>query len=248
MRTRRLDRPLAVRLTVLAVFVVVVIVLALVIDLPSVDELRRQYSGTGLLGAVGFSVVYALLSLLPLPATVFTIAAGAVFGLSRGVPIVVLGASLGAVLAFYLGRLLGRDVVQRFTGARVETLDALLARRGFWAVLTARLIPIVPFIALNYLSGLTALRMSAYLPATVLGILPATVAYVAVGAYGTEPGSWPFLTALGALVLLTLGGVLANRVRRRRGAQSARRAGSAPDPAPAERGEHRGGAVGETAV
>lgn len=245
MRTRRLDGPLALRLTLLVVFVVLVIVLAVLIDVPSVGELRQQYAGTGLLGALAFSVVYALLSLLPLPTTVFTIAAGAVFGLFPGVPIVMLGASLGSVLAFYLGRLLGRDAVQRFTGTRAEALDTLLARRGFWAVLTARLIPIVPFIALNYLSGLTALRMSAYLPATVVGIVPATLAYVAVGAYGTEPGSWPFLTALAALVLLTVVGVLANRVRRRSDAEPA---GSASDPAPTERDEQRGGTVGETAV
>ena len=217
---RRFDRLLVIRLTLLVVLAIAVVVLALVIDVPGIDELRRQYGKTGVLGALAFSVVYALLSLLPLSATVFTIAAGAVFGLARGVPIVVAGAGLGALLAFYLGRLLGRDVVQRFTGARVETLDALLLRRGFWAVLTARLIPIVPFTALNYLSGLTALRLSAYLPATVVGILPATVAYVAVGAYGTQPGSWPFLSAVGALLVLTAGGVIANRVRQRRAARS----------------------------
>lgn len=74
-----------------------------------------------------------------------------------------LGATVGAVAAFYLGRLLGRDAVQHFTGARLQTLDRYLARRGFWAVLAARLVPIVPFNALNYLSGLTAVRASSYL-------------------------------------------------------------------------------------
>ncbi|MGI9093160.1 MAG: TVP38/TMEM64 family protein, partial [Mycobacteriales bacterium] len=156
------------------------------------------------------------LSLLPLPATVFTLAAGAVFGLARGLPIVVLGATLGAMAAFYLGRVLGRDVVQHFTGARLQTLDRYLARRGFWAVLAARLVPIVPFNARNYLSGLTAVRASSYLFATILSILPGTTADVAVGTYGNQPGSLPFIAALGALLLLTVVGVSVTRRRRHR--------------------------------
>ena len=202
------------RLAGLAVLVVIAVVLAVIIDVPSVTTLRREYSGTGLTGALGFALVYAALSLLPLPATVFTLAAGAVFGLARGLPIVVLGATLGAVAAFYLGRVLGRDAVQHFTGARLATLDRYLTRRGFRAVLAARLVPVVPFTGLNYLSGLTGVRASSYLLATAIGILPGTTAYVAAGAYGNHPGSLPFLTAISALLLLTIVGVLVSRRRR----------------------------------
>lgn len=147
-----------------------------------------------------------------------TIAAGAAFGLARGLLIVLVGAAVGAGCAFYLGRILGRDAVQHFTGARLQAVDAFLARRGFWAGLAARLIPIVPFNALNYLSGLTAVRARSYLAATALGILPGTTAYVAVGAYGDRPGSWPFLAALGGLLLLTVVGVVGSRIRSRRAA------------------------------
>lgn len=203
------------RLAGLAILVAAAVLVAVFVDVPGIAELRRQYAGTGLLGALGFALVYALLSLLPLPAAVFTLAAGAVFGLARGLPIVVLGATLGALAAFYLGRVLGRDAVQHFTGTRLQTLDRYLARRGFWAVLAARLVPIVPFAALNYLSGLTAVRASSYLLATILGILPGTTAYVAVGAYGNQPGSLPFLTAVGALILLAVIGVAVSRRQHR---------------------------------
>lgn len=204
------------RLIGLAVLMVAAVLLAVFVHVPSVTELRREYSGTGLLGALGFALVYAALSLLPLPAAVFTLAAGAAFGLARGLPIVVLGATIGAAAAFYLGRVLGRDAVQHFTGARLQTLDRYLTRRGFWAVLAARLVPIVPFTGLNYLSGLTGVRASSYLLATVIGILPGTAAYVAVGAYGDQPGSLPFLAALGALLLLTVIGVVVSHRRRAR--------------------------------
>lgn len=209
-----------IRLAVLAVLATGATLTALTIDVPSVEQLRERYAGTGLWGIVGFAAVYALLSLLPLPAAAFTVAAGAVFGLPRGLPVVLLGAVTGATCAFYLGRVLGRDAVQQFTGTRLQTLDAFLARRGFWALLTARLIPVVPFIALNYLSGLTALRPASYLAATALGILPGTTAYVAVGAYGSKPGSWPFLAALAALLLLSAVGIAGSR-RRSRGTSDA---------------------------
>lgn len=206
------------RLAALAVVAALAIAVAVAVDVPGIEQLRQSYAGTGLLGGLAFAALYAALSLLPLPAVVLTIAAGAVFGLARGLPIVLLGATVGAGCAFYLGRFLGRDAVQHFTGARLKTVDAFLARRGFWAVLVARLIPIVPFNALNYLSGLTAVRARSYLAATVLGILPGTTAYVAVGAYGDRPGSWPFLAALGALLLLSAIGVIGSRVRARRAA------------------------------
>lgn len=87
-----------------------------------------------------------------------------------------------------------------------ERLDALVLRHGPATVLVARLIPVVPFTAVNYGSGLTAVGFRAYVLGTAVGIVPGTVAYVAVGAYGTQPTSWPFLTAAGALAALTLGG------------------------------------------
>lgn len=204
------------RLTGLVVLIVSVVVLAVLLGIPSLGQLRQQFAGAGLFDAIGFAALYAAVSLLPLPATVLTIAAGAVFGIARGLPIVIVGASAGALVAFYLGRVLGRDAVQRMTGTRLQTVDALMARRGFWTVLTLRLIPVVPFNALNYLSGLTAVRPSTYLAATVLGIVPAATAYVAAGAYGARPGSWPFLTALAALALLSIGGIVAKRRRRTR--------------------------------
>ncbi len=209
------------RLGALAVLAVAVIVVTVFIGVPDVAELRRHFAGAGLLGALGFALVYAALSLLPLPASVITVAAGAMFGLARGLPVVILGATLGAMVAFYLGRVLGRDAVQRFTGARLQAVSRYLERRGFWAVLVARLVPIVPFSALNYLSGLTAVRPLSYLIATILGIVPGSTVYVAVGAYGNQPGSMPFLTALGALTLLTAVGVVIAR-RRRRGAADER--------------------------
>ncbi len=205
---------LVLRLAAFAALVVAAAVVALVVGVPSTSQVRTTVDGWGWWAEVAFVGLYAVVTLTPLPKTVFTLAAGAVLGLAGGLPAVLVGAMLGALTAFFLGRLLGREAVQRLTGARVDRLDALLARRGLAAVLAARLVPVVPFTAMNYVAGLTALRLRDYVVGTAVGILPATTAYVTIGAYGSEPGSWPVLASVGALVLLTGGGALVTWRRR----------------------------------
>lgn len=85
-------------------------------------------------------------------------------------------------------------------------MDALLRRRGLLAVIGVRLIPVLPFTAINYAAGLTAVGTRDYVMGTAVGIVPGTVAWVALGSYGTEPASWPFAAAVAALVLLSAGG------------------------------------------
>lgn len=218
-------RAAVLRLVALVVLVAAALALAQLIGIPSIDGLRARFEPWGWWGAAAYAGLYAVATLSPLPKAVFSLGAGALFGLVPGVGVVVVGACAGAVLAFCLARALGREGVHRLTGLRGDRLDARLARRGFLTVLVLRLVPVVPFTVVNYLAGVTSLRVSVFLSATVLGILPTTTAYVALGAYGSQPGSWPFWTALTSVVVLTAGGGVA-ALRERR--QEAGRLPSAP--------------------
>ncbi len=128
---------------------------------------------------------------------------------------VYLGALLGAAASFALGRALGREAVERFTGARVARLDAAIGRRGLTAVLGARLVPVIPFTLINYGAGLTSVRRRDYAIGTAVGILPGSAAYVALGAFGWELGPW-FWVALSVVGVLLIGGVVAGILVRRR--------------------------------
>ncbi|WP_219418704.1 TVP38/TMEM64 family protein [Pseudonocardia nigra] len=77
-----------------------------------------------------------------------------------------------------------------------------------------RLVPMLPFNALNYACGLTAVRFRDYLLGTAAGILPGATAYVAIGAFGATPGSAPFLLGVGGLAVLALAGLVLARRRR----------------------------------
>lgn len=192
---------------VFVVFVAVAVAVGFAIDVPSVDELRARVDDAGLLGAVLFALAYGAITLTPAPKAVLSIAAGALFGFWQAIPLVLLGAMLGATVAFVLGRALGRDAVEKYVGTRIDRVDALLTERGLPAVIAVRLIPVIPFTAINYASGLTGLRTRDYLLGTAIGMLPGIAAYVAIGAYGVELDGRLWI-AVGALGGLSLAGIV----------------------------------------
>ena len=126
---------------------------------------------------IAFVVVYSVATALALPGSLLTIAGGAAFGFGWGAVLNTLGANVGANAAFGLARGLGRDGVARIGGSRIAGLDKATAEHGFLGLLVLRLIPLVPFNALNFGSGLTAMRWRHYAIATVIGILPGTLVY-----------------------------------------------------------------------
>lgn len=203
------------RLALLTGLLVSGVVLARWIGIPDPDALRSSISTSGLPGVAAFVVGYVICSLLVVPKGVLSIAAGLAWGLLPGVGLVMVGALLGAIAAFWLGRWLGRDTVARLAGKHLDRLDDLVDRHGVAAIVVVRLIPVIPFTVINYAAGLTAIRFGPYLLGTALGIIPGTFAYVALGAYGTEPGSWEFAAAVAAFLALTVIGAIAARRHRR---------------------------------
>jgi len=138
------------------------------------------------------------------------------------------GATAGATAAFLIGRRLGRDDLQAIAGRHLGRLDSLLERQGFLAVLYLRLIPVVPFNALNYAAGVTGVRLRDYVAATAIGIIPGTYAYAALGSTIDRPSSPQFWAAVALLVVLAVGAPLVGRWLSRRRA----RASGAPAPTP----------------
>lgn len=205
------------RLALLFVLLVAAGVVALLVDLPSAAEMRTLVDSSGAVAPIVFVAVYALVTLAPLPKNILSALAGAVFGFAYGSLLVYLAALVGAGVAFALGRALGRDAVESLTGRRVAKVDELLTRRGLLAVIAARLVPVLPFTAINYSAGLTAIRFRDFALGTAIGIIPGTLAYVALGSFAWEPTSWRFEVAAGVLLLLTLGGLLVAWHRRRAG-------------------------------
>ena len=128
-------------------------------------------------GPVVFVLVYAIWVSLALPAIVVTGAASLLFPVLPAVASIVVGASIGAVIAFLMARFAGRDFVARMLRGRVAAWDDGLARNGFLFVLYSRLL-YVPFTYYNFAAGLTKVSLRDFFWGTFLGVIPGTFIWV----------------------------------------------------------------------
>lgn len=147
------------------------------------ETLAGRIDGYGKWGPIVLMGLMALAVLIgPIPTFPVTIASGLAFGPVGGVCYSVLGALLGAIMAFCIARFVGREGMARFLQGHVSFCGACSDRLLFGVVLTARLLPVVSFALVSYAAGLTAMRLPAYALATLIGMLPATIVYVLFGA------------------------------------------------------------------
>ena len=114
-------------------------------------------------------------------AAVFSVAAGAVFGLFLGSVIVSFSSTIGASLAFLSSRYLFRDFVTNKYKKFVEKVNKGVEREGSYYLFTLRLIPVFPFFVINLVMGLTNMPLKKYYWVSQLGMLPATIVYVNAG-------------------------------------------------------------------
>lgn len=140
-------------------------------------------------------------TLLP-PIGVLSLTAGLAFGPVIGFLAIMAGAMIGTSLTFLIGRRLGRGFVEKRLKGKFKSLDEALERRGFATVLFFRVVPIVPYEVLNYVSGLSKIRFLDYALSTFLGLLPGAAVAAFFGDSLTQPFSPKFIAAVGALVLL----------------------------------------------
>lgn len=144
--------------------------------------------GLGVWAPIAFIVLYALACVLAIPASLFTLGGGFLFGFVWGSVYVVVGAMFGAVAAFLVGRYLARDwVAKRIEGhGKFKVIDEAIGREGWKIVLLLRLAPVFPYAVLNYGFALTRVSLRHYTFATAIGIIPAMLAFVYFGTLATD--------------------------------------------------------------
>jgi uncharacterized membrane protein YdjX (TVP38/TMEM64 family) len=148
--------------------------------------LRGSLEAIARLGPWGpalFVLVYVLATVLLIPGSALTLGAGAVFGVGWGSLYVSIASTLGATVAFLVGRYLARDwVAKKIEGnANFAAIDRAVADEGWKIVGLTRLSPVFPFTLLNYAFGLTRVKLSDYINASWIGMMPGTVMYVYLG-------------------------------------------------------------------
>ena len=149
----------------------------------------------------------------PLPAFVLAFANGLAFGAFWGGVLSLGSATLAAAISFWLARALGRGPVEALAGkAGLESADRWFERWGAYAILVARLVPVLSFDVISFAAGLTHVRFGGFLATTAVGAAPATFVYSYLGERAPQY-VWVLLVAFGIVVA---GAVVAAVVRRRR--------------------------------
>jgi uncharacterized membrane protein YdjX (TVP38/TMEM64 family) len=212
------------RLAAFAALVVGALVLAVALGLGErLADLRDLIDDLGALGPLVFIAVYVVAVVAAVPASLLTVAAGALFGAVLGSAVVVVAATVGACIAFLIARRFARDAAADWLGGHpgAARVEGLVAEHGAGAVALTRLVPVIPFSLLNYAFGLTRVPFPTYALWTAICIVPGTVLYVVGGdAVGTglAEGMVPvaLVVALAAAAAALAGLVVYARRRLRR--------------------------------
>lgn len=155
-------------------------------DLLDGELLRQRLADAGAWAPVAFVALYGLATVLFLPGSVLTLAAGALFGPLLGALYSLAGATLGAALAFAIARHLAGEWVSRRAGGRLRRLMDGVEAEGWRFVAFVRLVPLFPFNLVNYAFGLTRVGLVPYVLTSLVAMAPGALAYAWLGHAGHE--------------------------------------------------------------
>ena len=205
------------RVASLAIAVLIVFVFVASSGSLSSDRVRDAVDPLGAAAVPVFVAVSALLTCALFPGPLLAGASGLLFGTALGTPVAITAATLGAVLAFSIARFVAHDAVETLAGTRLAPLQGWIERRGFWAVLYARIVPGMPYSLVNYAAGLSRVALPTFAAATAIGVAPRAFAYTALGGSLDDLTSPEAIVAFGALVVMALVGLVLLRGERNRG-------------------------------
>jgi len=174
-----------------------------------------------------YLLTYILMAALSFPnAAIQTVTGGLLFGTLLGCVLTVVGATTGAALLLLAARSVLGDILRRRGGRTLEVVRDRLRQDGFSYLLALRLVPLVPFWAVNLAAAVCGMRLHTFVPATVLGIIPASFVMSSIGsgvggvlAEGSTPNLSVLLAPRIVLPLLALAvlSLLPPLLRRRSG-------------------------------
>jgi len=155
MTARQLSRP---RTVATVVGITVLVAVALLVPLPTPVQMRDWAESAGPWFPLAFLMAHIVVTVAPVPRTAFTLAAGLLFSPLLGVAIAVVASTASAIIAMLLVRAAGWQLNRLVRHKSIDTVDERLRERGWLAIVSLRLIPAVPFSAINYAAGASTVR------------------------------------------------------------------------------------------
>ncbi len=146
------------------------------------DTLVEYREANPLLTILIYAGIYISCTAASIPgALVLTLLGGAIFGFAVGSAVVLVSATIGATIAFLVARYLFEDLVANKMGERVAKIRESFKKEGALYLFSMRLVPVIPFFAINLLMGLTSIRTTVFFIASLIGMAPGTMVFVNAG-------------------------------------------------------------------
>jgi uncharacterized membrane protein YdjX (TVP38/TMEM64 family) len=176
---------------VISIIALILGVFLIMRTLPVGEGITRMEAWIESLGGWGpamFALIYVIAAVAMIPGGLLTIAAGAIFGLLWGFIAVSIGSTIGAALAFLIGRYFARNTVKEQTAKypKFAAVDRAIDEGGWRIIAMLRLVPLFPFNVGNYLLGLTPVKFWHYVLASWIAMMPGTLVYVYLGHVGRK--------------------------------------------------------------
>ncbi|WAM31875.1 TVP38/TMEM64 family protein [Caldicellulosiruptor naganoensis] len=172
--------------------------------------IKQYISHFGIWAPMAFLILYSIKSfIIFIPAGIFMLAAGLTFGTFLGSLILVVGTLLSSTVGFVFARYFGKDYVQKkLQNTKFSNLGSKIAQKGFLIILLLRLVPILPYDAINYICGLSKIKYKDFILATLIGTVPACFLYAYLGENLLKPFSKGFYFSVALVILISLTPVL----------------------------------------
>jgi phospholipase D1/2 len=162
-----------------AIVLFIAAVVAALYFTPARQYMTREHIGEGVsimrglwYGPVILVLAYAIGCIFAVPASLFIIASGVVWGWKLGGLYAMTGGMLGAVVSYFIGRFLGEGMLEKF-GSAGRMVERQVSSAGLKTMFIVRLIPGPPFAVWNYGAGVARVKFSDYFLGTLLGTFPA---------------------------------------------------------------------------
>lgn len=167
-------------------------------------DLRNWILSFGLWSPVIYILVYTVRPLIFFPASVLSIAGGLAFGAWMGTLYTIIGATLGAMLSFYVAKTMGKSLVQKEWTGKAGDIQSQMEQNGFFYVLLFRFIPVINFDLISYAAAFAKVRFTSFTLATLIGIIPGTFAYNFLGSSFVTGDPKIIILASAVFIVLTV--------------------------------------------
>jgi uncharacterized membrane protein YdjX (TVP38/TMEM64 family) len=162
-----------------------IIIMIIAIGFEQKGELLQIIKAGGILSGIISMLLVAICGFFPVvPFAVLGGLIGAVFGTSRGVVVSLSGAMIGTMAFFFLSRYGFRDLAQEKLAKypKLQEYEKFLEQNSFAAILTSRLIPVIPAMVVNLICGLSRVKWLTFFTASIIGKIPNVLLVSYVGA------------------------------------------------------------------